>query len=339
MTPAEIPLTLSADVLRVPINMNARAVLAEIVSLHAATGRCDASDSHFSARLTINRDTVSVAVKLLEAEGLIKKVTTRLPTGFYRTLAPLVAAIAAKAAANPYPEIPATPTRKNRVALPGNSGLAYPEKPVALPGNSGSNTPLNTTTTFHLPDDAATAAAPVEVEQVVASVEKPGAQASHTEGGAADVATSITKRRLLMRNSPVASLAAFTEYWAAAAQTNPDTYAPYESADLQHYHTALLDWSNAEGKTKFDWLGTIRNSMRRDAEQGRLHQAGKPFTSKPSPSHAANSAFSKPGTARHHVPAVTSYGKLLAPSSRPPCYGPVSKPSGSASKMRSTPTM
>ncbi|MGI4822694.1 MAG: hypothetical protein ACRYFV_15905 [Janthinobacterium lividum] len=87
--------------LRLPYPPATRLVLAEIVSLYASNaGCCDASDAHFAARLTINKDTANVAVKLLEADGLVTKVVTRLPTGFYRTLTPNPAAIAAKAATN-----------------------------------------------------------------------------------------------------------------------------------------------------------------------------------------------------------------------------------------------
>ena len=166
MTPAEIPLTLSADVLRLPYTPATRLVLAEIVSLYAANaGCCDASDAHFAARLTINKDTANVAVKLLEKDGLVTKVVTRLPTGFYRTLTPNPAVITAKAATNTYPENTTSPSRNFRVAKPeipasptitlhGNSGYPYTEfpatpsreNPLPLAGNSVSNTP----STFHL---------------------------------------------------------------------------------------------------------------------------------------------------------------------------------------------
>ncbi|MBH8569377.1 hypothetical protein KB206_10810 [Microvirga sp. STS02] len=168
MSPAEIALTLSADVLRLPYPPATRLVLAEIVSLHAANaGLCDASDAHFAARLTVSKDTVSVAVQLLEKDGLVVKVVQRLPTGFYRTLAPVPAAIAAKAATNPYPENAGSPTRNFRVGPTRKMPVGYPEipatptrnLPVPLPGNSGSNTPLNSTDSFHIISTPTTGAA------------------------------------------------------------------------------------------------------------------------------------------------------------------------------------
>lgn len=285
MTPAEIPLTLSADVLRLPISMNARAVLAEVVSLHAATGCCDASDAHFAARLTIDKDTVSVAVQKLEALGLVVKVTTRTPTGLYRTLTPDPAAITAKAATNPYPENPAKGTRKFRVSqagnsgegypeipakVPGNSGDPYPEIPATLPGNSGGNIPVNIPVEITLPDDAASAAA-LGPEKKIGAVEiLPAPLPAEGLSSAPPVAAPPPQKLVLMRLSPLASFPAFADAWACATQANPDTYADYTQADLLHYHTALLDWSNANGKKKIDWLATIRSSMRNDAAKGQL---------------------------------------------------------------------
>lgn len=169
MHPSEIALTLPAAVLRLPYPPATRLILAEIMSLYAANaGCCDASDAHFAARLTINKDTANVAVQLLEKDGLVTKVVVRQPTGFYRMLTPNLAAIAAKAATNPYPENTAGPTRKFRAAKPefpatlneppaGNSGQPYPEFPVTptrknplpLAGNSVSNTPLNSPVGLH----------------------------------------------------------------------------------------------------------------------------------------------------------------------------------------------
>ena len=160
--PAELSLTLPAVVLRLPYAPGTRLVLAEIVSLHASNrGCCDCSDAHLAARLTISRDTASVAVQLLEKDGLVVKETVRLPTGFYRTLTPVHEAIQAKAETNPYPEFPgrnrANPS-KSYPEFPATRNLppAYPESPatptrnlpVGLPGNSGSNIPLTTSSIF-----------------------------------------------------------------------------------------------------------------------------------------------------------------------------------------------
>jgi DNA-binding MarR family transcriptional regulator len=295
MHPSELPLTLSADVLRLPYLPATRLVLAEIVSLFAATGCCDASDPHFAARLTINKDTVSVAVGKLEADGLITKVVVPVQGGKYRTLTPNPGAIAAKAATNAYPEVPVNTRRNFRrveekadsqtgisglhtpeipVAHAGNSGLHTPEKPVSHAGISGGNIPYNNTGNITSPNNDAAGAAALGSEKKIEPSLPALAVASHTEGGAADVATSITKRRLLMRDSPLAEFTAFVSFWQAAAEKNPATYAPYAEADLLYYHDALLGWSNAEGKTKFDWLSTILGSMRRDAEKGGVRRLG-----------------------------------------------------------------
>jgi hypothetical protein len=78
MSPAELGLSLSADVLRLSYPPAVRLVLAESVSLHAATsGRCDCSDTHFSDRLSISRDTATRAISQLKEDGLVVVVTTR----------------------------------------------------------------------------------------------------------------------------------------------------------------------------------------------------------------------------------------------------------------------
>jgi hypothetical protein len=143
MTPAEISLTLSADVLRLPYLPATRLVMAEIVSLYAANSLCDASDAHFSARLSISTDTVSRAVKELYKDGLIAKDTTMQATGLYRTLVPIPAAIAAKSATNPYPQNAGGGTRKMPVGYPQNAGTPTRKMPVGVPAKCGSNTPFN----------------------------------------------------------------------------------------------------------------------------------------------------------------------------------------------------
>jgi hypothetical protein len=86
-----------------------------------------------------------------------------------------------------------------------------------------------------------------------------------------------------MRASSVASFPAFAEAWEAAAEANPATYADYQRADLKHYHDALLDWSDANGKKKLDWLATIRSSMRNDVTNGKLRQFRPAGTNADSP--------------------------------------------------------
>lgn len=212
--PSKLPLTLSADVLRLPYSSSTRLVLAEIVSLHAANrGCCDCSDAHLAARLTLNKDTVSVAVKLLSTEGLLLKVVDK-QSGFYRTLTPNLVAIAAKAATNPYPETPGSLIRKSRSLHQGIPGRAtrksephYPEIPGSptrnfsrpLPGESGTNTTVNISKNLQesstLTADAVVSENEKEIENEFSILEMPPADgtrrlATRTRG-TSDVGTSI----------------------------------------------------------------------------------------------------------------------------------------------------
>lgn len=155
MSPAEIALTLSADVLRLPYTPATRLVLAEIVSLHAATSCCDASNPHFMARLTLKHDVVNEAIQRLHEDGLVVKVVNKA-AGFYRTLTPVPAAIRAKAATNPYPEKPTSysekptspPSRKSRLGYSEIPTSPSRENPLTLVGNPDTNTPLNLPSSF-----------------------------------------------------------------------------------------------------------------------------------------------------------------------------------------------
>ena len=296
MHPSEIALTLSADVLRLPYPPATRLVLAEIVSLYSANaGCCDASDPHFAARLTINKDTVSVAITKLEADGLLSKVVVPVQGGKYRTLTPNPAAIAAKAATNAYPEVEIN-TRRNfrrveekadsHAGNPGLhtpefpvshavfSGLHTPEFPISHAGFSGGNIPFNIPVENTLNNDAAGAAA-LGSEKKIGEGFSSTALPAEVEVSAPPVALAPPAKGLhLMRLSSVATFPAFVQAWDTAAAANPDTYADYTNADLLHYHTALLDWSNSNGKKKLDWLATIRASMRNDVGKGLLRRLG-----------------------------------------------------------------
>ncbi|MDO7849923.1 hypothetical protein Q5H92_26425 [Hymenobacter sp. M29] len=157
--PGELGLDFAASVLRLPMSMNARAVLAEIVSLHHSSARgCDASDQHFADRLTISVNTAQTCVKQLFDAKLISKTVDK-DAGFYRVLMPRLAAIEAAAKLNPYPErggrttpkfgVGATP--KTEVGTTPNFGVAYPkswgsttpEIGEALPQDLGTNTSFN----------------------------------------------------------------------------------------------------------------------------------------------------------------------------------------------------
>ena len=145
LTPGELPLTLTVDVLRVPYPAATRLVLAEIVSLHAATGNCYCSDAHLAARLTLSLNTVSRAVQQIEADGLLIKHVDKA-AGNHRLLVPVPTTIKAFAAKNPYPQNEGRGTTpKVRVAYPQSEGSPTPEMGDGLPPNWGTNTTVNST--------------------------------------------------------------------------------------------------------------------------------------------------------------------------------------------------
>lgn len=168
MHPSEIALTLSADVLRLPYPPATRLVLAEIVSLYAATGLCDCSDTHFASRLTISRDTASRAVQQLEDEKLIAKTVDK-SAGFYRTLTPLPATIVAKAQTNPYPQNAGRgASRKMPEPYPQNAASPTRKMPVDLAAESDTNTPLKLPVNFQedsTPSANASAASEKKIEE------------------------------------------------------------------------------------------------------------------------------------------------------------------------------
>jgi len=272
MTPAEIPLTLSADVLRLPYTAAQRLVLAEIVSLYSATGCCDASNPHFMARLTLKRDVVNEAIQLFDDEGLVVKVVNK-SAGFYRTLTPVPAAIAAKAAMNPYPEKPTSqsenpttpPSRKSRLGQSENPTTPSRENPLTLVGNPDTNTPFNIPSNFHqysTPSaDASEPANGKKIEEEILPAALPAqALASHTEGAAADVATSIPKSKpakVAPEEAP-----AFLAFWQAYPRHEHKVKAAQSFARLKPEEQALAtelapaffarrpatDWFGKEGQ-------------------------------------------------------------------------------------------
>jgi hypothetical protein len=192
VSPAELPLTLSADVLRLPYPLPTRLVLAEISSLYSANrGCCDCSDAHLAARLTISKDTVSVAIQLLVKDGLLMKQVNKA-AGFYRTLAPVTTAIEAKAATNPYPEIPGRRTiRKNLVDHPEIPAPPTRKNPILLSGDSETNThtlnlpvepSIELSSAPHMAAGAEKKITVPELKKVTTPTERPGASASHTGG-------------------------------------------------------------------------------------------------------------------------------------------------------------
>jgi DNA-binding MarR family transcriptional regulator len=153
-TPAEVSLTLSAEILRAPYSPATRLVLAEIVSLHGATGDCYCSDAHFAARLTISATTASRAVQELEMAGLIQKQVDKV-AGNRRRLIPVATAIREAASTNPYPQnggsyphFEGRATPKMVVSYPQNECSPTLEMVVGLPPEWGTNTTLNSTTSL-----------------------------------------------------------------------------------------------------------------------------------------------------------------------------------------------
>jgi biotin operon repressor len=145
LKPGELPLTLTADVLRLPYPLATRVVLAEIMSLYAATGNCYCSDAHLAARLTISLNTVSRAVQHLEATGLIEKHVDKA-AGNHRLLVPVPTAIKATAATNPYPQNEGRGTTpKAGVGSTQKGGSPTPKTGDALPPKWGNNTTVKST--------------------------------------------------------------------------------------------------------------------------------------------------------------------------------------------------
>ncbi|MGI4736095.1 MAG: hypothetical protein ACRYG7_13040 [Janthinobacterium lividum] len=319
MHPSEIALTLSADVLRLPYTPATRLVLAEIVSLYAATGCCDASNPHFMARLTLKHDVVNEAIQRLHEDGLIVKVVNKA-VGFYRTLTPVPAAIAAKAGTNPYPEKATSysvkptspPSRESRLAQSENPTTPSREKPLTLVGNPDTNTPYNIPVNFHQSSIAsATASAapeekkieedssaplPAEEEKIVPPVAKPPRKkASTAEEPAAFADFLLAYPRHDDRAAAVKAFARLAE---------ADQLAAADRA--QRWLARRTDWIAADGTDYRPYPATWLN-------KARWKELAEPLPT-PSPAaptnHANASATLKPGTARHHVPVVTSYGKL-----------------------------
>lgn len=309
MHPSEIALTLSADVLRLPYSAAVRLVLAEIVSLYAATGCCDATNPHFMARLTLKRDVVNDAIQQLDEEGLVAKVVYK-ERGHYRTLTPVPAAIAAKATTNPYPEKstsysekPTTPpSRKSRLGYSEIPTSPSRENPLPLVGNPDTNIPFNIPVNFHqsssttpfgrgeAPDGSEAVELP-EVEELAAVEVLPPEAAQPAPAPKKKVAAKKKAperpARLSRPDVPFADseLADFATFEAALAGTD------YELADLRYYHEKIKNWrdrKSGEPPLRKDWLATSKQFFLNDARENCLKLA--------------------PGVQRHDA---TSYGQSV----------------------------
>jgi hypothetical protein len=291
MHPAEIALTLSADVLRLPYTANTRLVLAEIVSLHAATGCCDASNPHFMARLTLKHDVVNEAIQRLHEEGLIVKLVDK-GAGFYRTLTPVPAAIAAKAAVNAYPEKPTSyskkptshPSRKSRLGQSEIPTTPSRENPLPLVGNPDTNTPSNIPVNFHqssttTPFGRGDAPQGPEVE-----LEAPAEELAAVEVLEAELPPEpAPKKKAAAKKKPPerparlsrpdiafadSELADFAHFEAALAGTD------YELADLRYYHEKIKNWrQKGEPPLRKDWLATSKQFFLNDVRENCLKLA------------------------------------------------------------------
>jgi biotin operon repressor len=292
MHPSEIALTLSADVLRLPYLPAFRLVLAEIVSLYAATGLCDCSDTHFASRLTISRDTANRAVQQLEDDGLILKVVDK-SAGFYRTLTPVPSAISAKAQQNPYPQNAASypqnagrgASRKMPDAYPQNAASPSRKMPHPLAAESDTNTPFNipvnfhqssTTTPFGRGDAAPGPEGPLSEEvEGLAAVEVLGPEVAEpapapqkkvaAKKKAPDRAARPSRPDLPFAES---ALADFAQFEAAMAGTD------YELADLRYYHEKIKNWrQKGEPPLRKDWLATSKQFFLNDVRENCLRLA------------------------------------------------------------------
>ncbi|MGY3091104.1 hypothetical protein ACVWYF_004168 [Hymenobacter sp. UYAg731] len=304
MSPAEIALTLSADVLRLPYTPATRLVLAEIVSLHAATGCCDASNPHFMARLTLKHDVVNEAIQRLHEDGLIVKVVNK-QAGFYRTLTPAPAAIRAKAETNPYPEKPTSYSEKPTRGASRDSRLGYSEKPTSpsrenhlpLVGIPDTNLPFNIPDSFHQPSIVDSAA-----EGKKRGVENPAPEAfSETVSeeppppNPRPAAKPKEPRRVRTAKPDVPFLESElgTPEAFAAAFAGTD----FELANLPYYFQKVAAWrQKGEMPLRKDWKATASQFFLRDVESNSLVLA--PGTQRHTAGSDAPHAGTRPGAYR-----------------------------------------
>ena len=146
---------------------------------------------------------------------------------------------------------------------------------VALPPKWGTNTPLNIPSNFHESSTGSADASPApeaEILEVVLPAEKPNASASHTEGGAADVATSISKGKPTKTAPEEAP--AFLAFWQAYPRHDGKVKAAQSFARLSAADQALAtelapaffarrtDWISPEGTDYRPHAATWLNGKR-----------------------------------------------------------------------------
>ena len=291
MTPAELPLTLPAAVLRLPYAPATRLVLAEIVSLHAANrGRCNCSDAHLAARLTISTDTANRAVKQLEADGLLVKEVDKA-AGFLRTLTPVAAAIEAKAAANPYPENAGSyPQNTARGATrilppdyPQNAGSPTRILPDPLPAKCGTNIPLiNLPSNFHQSSSAACAVAADEkkigagipVAEASTVEAEPGPTVASAGAPEPDRSAAAPKEKVAGKRKGPANPARSVRPEVPFLESELGTLEAFEAAfdgtdyalaNLRYYHEKIAAWrQKGEVPCRKDWKATAKQFFLND---------------------------------------------------------------------------
>jgi septal ring-binding cell division protein DamX len=275
-------LHIPAEVLAQPgLSLLACAVLAEVLDLQKVRGRVFASDEHFAERCKCSARKSRETIAELEAAGYLSREVDYsrrhkrllVPTEKWQNLPEVVAESA-------------TSTLEVVAESAGSSGEICRDLWQILPGvvaeSANINTLLNTKGNTTLNNDAAGAAA-LGSEKKIGEDFSSTALPAEAEVSTPPVAAAPPAKLHLMRLSAVATFPAFVEAWQAAVEANPEAYADFAQANLLHYHTALLDWSNANGKKKIDWLATIRASMRSDETKGQLRKARPAGTSADSP--------------------------------------------------------
>jgi hypothetical protein len=273
VTKAARDLHIDARILAQPgLSLTACALLAEVLDLYQVKAQVFANDAHFAARCRCSERTVRSTIAELKEAGYLetevnhKRADKRLlvPTEKWQNLPEVPAEFAGST-----PQVPA-----EFAGTSGENCRDFRQNLPRVPAEFADiNTNLNTKGNTTLNNDAAGAAA-LGSEKKIGEDFSPSDLSAESLDSTPPVAAAPPAKLHLMRLSVVASYPAFAEAWQAAVAANPDAYADFAGVNLLHYHTALLDWSNANGKKKIDWLATIRASMRSDESKGLLRRLG-----------------------------------------------------------------
>lgn len=77
----------------------------------------------------------------------------------------------------------------------------------------------------------------------------------------------------------------------------------YESADIDHYHEVILNWSDSKNEKKVSWLATAKNWIKRDMDEGKFVSKN----SKLQNNGNNNNAIPKLGTSAARLKAVKDW--------------------------------